>query len=68
MSTEAYLFWGLIFGSIGVGYFMYGKKRPNMVALVCGLALMIYPYAVSSLWAMIAIGVVLMAIPYFVRL
>ena len=68
MSTEAYLFWGLVVGSVGVGYFMYGKKRPNLLALVCGLGLMIYPYFVSSTWSMIAIGVVLMAIPYFVRL
>ncbi|HEV2608168.1 MAG TPA: hypothetical protein VGT79_09310 [Xanthomonadaceae bacterium] len=68
MSMEAYLFWGLIFGSIGFGYFLYGKKRPNIIALVCGLALMVYPYVVSSTWAMVGIGVVLMAIPYFVRL
>jgi hypothetical protein len=38
------------------------------VPLVCGIALMVYPYVVSSTWAMVGIGVVLMAIPYFVRL
>jgi hypothetical protein len=67
LSTTAYLLWGLIFGSIGGGYFLYGKKRPSGMAMVCGLALMIYPYFVSSTWSMIAIGVLLMAIPYFVR-
>jgi len=67
MSTEAYLLWGLIFGSIGGGYFLYGKKRPSAMAMACGLALMIYPYFIDSRWAMIAIGVLLMAIPYFVR-
>ncbi|MEO7477704.1 MAG: hypothetical protein ABIT64_00535 [Lysobacteraceae bacterium] len=68
MSTTAYLLWGVLFGSIGFGYFLYGKKRPNIVALVCGLVLMVYPYFVSSTWAIVIIGAVLMAIPYFVRL
>lgn len=68
MSTEAALFLGLIFGSIGLGFFMYGKKQRSAVPMVCGLALMVYPYFVGSAWAMIAIGLVLIAIPYFVRL
>jgi hypothetical protein len=67
MSLEAYLFWGLVFGSIGGGYFMYGRKRPNGLAIVCGLALIIYPYFINSLWSMIGIGVLLMAIPLVVR-
>ncbi len=67
MSTEAYLLWGLIFGSIGVGYFMYGKKQASPAPILCGLALMIYPYFISSAWLMIAIGAVLIAIPYFLR-
>ena len=68
MSTEAWLFWGLIFGSIGLGFFLYGKKQARAVPLICGIALMVFPYFIGSAWAMIAIGVVLMATPYFVRL
>jgi hypothetical protein len=69
MSLTAWLFWGLIFGSIGFGYFLYGKKQGSAVPLACGIALMVYPYFVgSSALAMIGIGVVLIAIPYFVRL
>jgi len=68
MSFTAWLFWGLIFGSIGFGYFLYGKKQGSPVPLVCGIALMVYPYFVgSSALAMIGIGVVLIAIPYFLR-
>jgi type IV secretory pathway TrbF-like protein len=68
MTTEASLFWGLVFGSIGFGYFLYGKKQARAVPLVCGIVLMVYPYFVgSSAWAMVGIGAVLMAIPYFVR-
>jgi hypothetical protein len=46
---------------------MYGRKQKAVVPLVCGLALMIYPYFVSDIIAVIAIGVGLIAIPYFVR-
>jgi hypothetical protein len=67
MTTEAALFWGLIFGSIGLGFFMYGKRQRSPVPMVCGLVLMIYPYFVGSTLALIAIGIVLMAIPYVVK-
>jgi len=36
--------------------------------MVCGLAMMIYPYFISNVLALIAIGIVLAAIPYFLRL
>ena len=66
MSTSS-LLWGLIFGSIGVGFFVYGKKQGEVVPLLCGLALMIFPYFVSSTLLLVVIGVALMAIPYFFR-
>ncbi|HKH43511.1 MAG TPA: hypothetical protein VKM72_02490 [Thermoanaerobaculia bacterium] len=62
------LFWGLIFGSIGLGFFVYGKKQGAVIPLVCGLALMIFPYFVSSTLLLVAIGAALIAIPYFVRI
>jgi hypothetical protein len=61
------LLWGMLFGSIGFGFFLYGKKQRAIVPLVCGLALMAFPYFVSGTLLLIAIGVALMAIPYFVR-
>jgi hypothetical protein len=39
-----------------------------VVPLLCGLALMVFPYFVSNSILLVAIGVALMAIPYFVRL
>ena len=66
--TEATLWWGMIFGAIGVGFFMYGKKQRSPVPLACGLGLMVFPYFVSNSWLVFAIGVGLMAVPYFVRL
>jgi len=61
------LLWGVLFGSIGFGFFLYGRKQRAIVPLVCGLALMVFPYFVSGTLLLIAIGVALMAIPYFVR-
>lgn len=66
--NEAWLFWGLLFGSFGLGYFVYGKKQKAVVPLVCGLALMIFPYFISDIIPLVAIGVTLIALPYFVKI
>lgn len=65
---ESWLLWGLLFGSIGLGFFVYGKKQKAPVPLVCGLVLMVFPYFVSNVILLVAIGVALVAIPYFVRI
>jgi hypothetical protein len=61
------LLWGLLFGSIGLGYFIYGKKQRSIAPLVCGLALMVFPYFVSNLMLLVGIGAILIIIPYFLR-
>jgi hypothetical protein len=58
----------LLFSSIGLGFFIYGKKQRTVVPLVCGIALMVYPYFISNVMLLVGIGVVLMAVPYFLRL
>lgn len=67
MPSAATLFWGMLFSTIGVGFYVYGKRQAKFSALVCGTALVIYPWFVSSVLWLIVIGVVLMAIPYFFR-
>lgn len=65
--TTSTLMWGLLFGSIGTGFFIYGKKQRAAVPLLCGLALIVVPYFVSgTVWIVLA-GGVLTAVPYFVR-
>jgi hypothetical protein len=61
------LLWGLLFSSIGLGFFLYGKKQRAVVPLVCGLVLMIYPYFIPNVIALVVIGVALSAVPYFFR-
>jgi predicted membrane protein len=66
--SESWLLWGLLFGSIGLGFFVYGKRQRAVVPLVCGMALMVFPYFVSNTILIVAIGVALIAIPYFVNI
>jgi hypothetical protein len=67
VSTSS-LLWGWLFGSVGLGLFVYGKKQKAVVPLVCGLALMVFPYLISNTILLVAVGVALVAIPYFVRI
>jgi hypothetical protein len=67
MNTST-IMWGLLFGSIGVGFFTYGRKQRKIVPLVSGIVLIAYPYFVTNPYAEAGIGTVLMAVPYFVRL
>jgi hypothetical protein len=65
--NTASLLWGLLFGSIGLGFFVYGKRQKAVVPLVCGLVLIIFPYFISNTILLVAIGVALVAVPYFFR-
>ncbi len=65
--NTATLLWGVVFGSIGMGFFLYGKRQAAPVPLVCGVLLMAFPYFVSNAWAIVLIGIALIAIPQFVR-
>ena len=67
LGSTAVLIWGMIFGSIGVGFCMYGRKQKAIVPLCVGIALCVFPYFVANVYALVLIGAVLMAIPYFVR-
>ena len=65
--TAAQLLWGVLFSSVGVGYFIYGKKQSSLIPLVCGIALMGYVYFISNVYLLVSVGVVIAAIPYFLR-
>jgi len=50
----------MVLGSIGFGLFLYGKKQVRMPQLSVGLAMMVYPYFVSSPLAMWGVGLALL--------
>jgi hypothetical protein len=46
------LFSGLLIGTVGLGMFIYGKRRPEPKCLLIGIAMCVFPYFVSSIWLM----------------
>jgi len=43
-----FLFASLLWGSIGVGYFIYGKKQAAMIPMIGGLTMIAVSYLVGS--------------------
>ncbi|MGE0626145.1 MAG: hypothetical protein AB7I04_22440 [Pseudomonadales bacterium] len=62
------LLWALLFGSIGLGYVIYGRRQRTVVPFASGLALIAFPYFVSGTVAMVLIGAALIALPFFLKL
>ena len=60
--------WGMLFGAIGFGFFLYGKKQKSVVPLITGIALSVVPYFIANVYVLVMVGVILVAIPYFVRI
>lgn len=65
--SESFLLWGVLFSSIGLALAIYGKQQRAAAPLLCGIALMVYPYFVANLIALVAIGIVLTGLPFFFR-
>jgi len=66
--NTATLMWGMIFGSIGLGFFVYGKKQKAIVPFLSGIGLMVFPYFISNVYILILSGIVLAALPFFIRI
>lgn len=62
------LIWGVIFGSIGLGFFVYGKKQKTIIPLLSGIGLMVVPYFISNGYLLMLSGVVLVALPFIVKI
>ncbi|MBE9561007.1 MAG: hypothetical protein IMF15_09475 [Proteobacteria bacterium] len=67
MESESMLIWGMVFGSLGLGFFIYGKKQKKIVPFVTGLALFVFPYFISDITMLLIVGAILVVLPYFVR-
>jgi hypothetical protein len=55
---------GFFFSAIGGIYMVYGKRQSDVTYIVAGALLLIYPYFVSNVWVIVAIGALLSAVPY----
>ena len=61
------IYWDLLISLIGMGFIMYGRKRPDSVALVAGIVLVAYPYFISSVAWDIVVGLVIVAVYIFLK-
>ena len=68
MNNASTLMWGVIFGSIGLGFFVYGKKQKAVIPLISGIGLIVVPYFISNIYLLVLSGIVLIALPYFIRI
>jgi hypothetical protein len=57
----------LLFGCIGMGLFMYGKKAGRPVPLLTGVALMVMPYFIPSAAILLLVCCALTAVPWLLR-
>jgi len=67
MSNPSTLMGGVIFGSIGLGFFVYGKKQKSGIPILCGIGLMAIPYLISSPAILVLSGLVLVASPFLIK-
>lgn len=67
LPTPAYLFGLILFGVAGFAAYRYGKKNQLAKPRWIGLALMLYPYAISDTWLLYGIGCALCGLLYFYR-
>ena len=58
---------GFIFSGIGLVAFVYGKKEGSFKPLSIGIALMAYPYFLTSTFWLYAVGIGLCLLLYFWR-
>ncbi len=67
LPSPAYIFGAIVFGLIGFVAYRRGKATERKVTLWLGVALMLYPYAVSSTLWLYAVGLALCAGLYLYR-
>ena len=67
MDDSGTFFWGLMFGAVGAGYFIYGKNQRNLVMMCLGILLCVFPYFVGNLVLLLVIGVALTLAPFFFK-
>ncbi len=56
----------LISSTIGLAYFIYGKKSERWNFIICGAILMFWPYFISNLLIELLGDIVLLGVPFFV--
>jgi hypothetical protein len=59
---------GVIAGSIGMGYFVYGKKQAKAMPIISGIGLCVVPYFIGNIALLILVCLVLIAAPFLTEI
>jgi len=65
LPTPWYIAGAILFGLIGWAVYRRGRRDERRQLVWIGLALMLYPYAVSETWVLWAVGAGLTALAYW---
>ena len=58
---------GIVAGTFGAAYFMYGKRQMKMVPMASGALLCVYPHFTDNLFWLSVIGLALLAPPFVIE-
>ncbi|MCZ6617937.1 MAG: hypothetical protein O7E57_07365 [Gammaproteobacteria bacterium] len=61
------LLWGLLFGSVGLGYLVYGRKQRKLMPFVAGLGLILVPLFVHAVGWLLVLGALLLVLPLLIK-
>lgn len=67
MDSTAEVVWAMFFAAVGLGYVTYSRRQRAAVPLICGISLFVFPYLMPNVYVLVLTGVVIMALPYFIR-
>ena len=67
MDSLASVMWSVVFGSVGVGFFVYGKRQRSPMPYAVGAALVALPYFAPDIYWLVGLGVVLTALPFWLK-
>jgi hypothetical protein len=65
--NESTLLASFLFGTVGIGYFVYGRKQGRVVPFASGIGLFAIPYLIDSNLLLMCAGAVLLALPFLVK-
>ena len=57
----------MLFGTIGMGFLMYAKKAGQAIPGIAGMVLMVCPYFLPNVAAMLIVCILLTAAPFVIR-
>lgn len=67
LPSPAYIVGSVLFGLIGIAVYRYGKRTDRRRSKWLGIALMVYPYAITQTWLLYVVGAALCAGVFFDR-